>query len=188
MKKVFRNLVVVIALAFLSGCAEFQSGLWGRPSSSRPSDYYARSDLDELLRFGNDLAMSTGSYRADECRRLLKRQQETPDLVGAKLHLMTARLLSDACGDAWRIAESVSAIPPGRLADQRVQWLVAAQAEALKRLGSASRKVATVERKQKEKAGQGAPESPKGEAKILREKLEAIRSMERRLDKTGDEN
>jgi hypothetical protein len=185
MKSVFRS-AAMIALAFLSGCAEFQSGWWGRPSSSRPSDYYARSDLDELLRFGGDLAKRTSSYRADECRRLLKRQQETPGLVGIQLHLMTARLLSDACGDAWRIADSVSAIPPGRLPDQRVQWLVATQAEALKRLGSASRRVVAAERKQK--AGQGAPESPKDEARILREKLEAIRSMERRLDKTGSEN
>lgn len=185
------------ALSLLAGCTQYDTGWFGRPSLARTGDYYARADLDELLRFGADLARKSGSARAEECRRLLKRQRETPG-VGVQLHLMSGRLLSESCGDARRIVDAVNSIPAGSLPDARVQWLVAAQTATLKRLGGTSKRIAAaerLERKQKQRApeAQRAPDSPrvpesqKDEARVLREKLEAIRSIERKLDEATDD-
>jgi hypothetical protein len=71
-----------------------------------------------------------------------------------------------------------------------MQRLVAIHTEALKRLQNVSRKPGTLEHKQK--TVQSVPESKdtseskKDENRLLREKLEAIRSMEKHLDESGD--
>ena len=105
---------------------------------------------------------------------------------------MVGRLLSDACGDIPRILEGVGSIPPGNLADERMQRLVAINTEALKRLQNVSRKVGTLERKQKSVQtvleSKDENVSKKNETRLLREKLEAIRSMEKHLDESGDAN
>jgi hypothetical protein len=182
-----RNTSLALSLLLLSGCAEFNAGYNGYPD--RYNDPYAQSDFDELLAFGANMAKTPSSSRADVCRTLLKRQKDSSG-PGVQLHLMVGRLLSDSCGDISRILNGVSAIPPGNLPDERMQRLVAIHTEALKRLQNASRKTGTVERKQK--SLQSAPESKdtngsnNNETRLLREKLEAIRSMEKHLDESGD--
>jgi len=76
------------------------------------------------------------------------RQRDAPG-TGVQLHLLTGRLLSDACGDIPKILEGVDAIPLDGLPDERVRHLVSAQREALKRLHGLSKKLAVLERKQK---------------------------------------
>ena len=180
----------------MAGCARFNHGFAGR-SSDRTSDSYAQSNLDELLVFGADMASKSMSSRADVCRSLLKRQRETPG-TGIQLHLMVGRLLSDACGDSNRILEAVEAIPAKNLPDERVQRFVSIHTEALKRINTLSRRVGSLERKQKSvqtvleskdaKDTKLVKGSKKDEARLLREKLEAIRSMEKRLDESGEGN
>ena len=185
------------ALVLLSGCAQFRSVWYGKSILSRPADYYVYADLDELLRFGADMARKSVSSRSEECRRLLRHQGDSRG-IGVELHLMTGRLFSESCGDARKIALSVKAIPPSKVPDTRVQWLIEAQAETLKRLGggygSGSKRRAPVERKQKARAPEPRPagesgkgEAEKDEASILREKLEAIRAIERKLDKATED-
>jgi hypothetical protein len=115
---------------------------------------------------------------------------------------MMARLFSDACGTIPGILEDVGFIPPGSLSDERVQKLVAIHTEALKRLKAASRQPAPLECKQKtvrsahgSKNATGSKNttgsknvtgSKNDENRLLREKLEAIRSMEKHLDESGD--
>lgn len=182
-----RNISLALSFLLLAGCADFNAGWNGYPD--RYNDPYAQSDFDELLAFGANMARTPSSSRADVCRTLLKRQKDS-SAPGVQLHLMVGRLLSDSCGDISRILNGVSAIPPGNLPDERMQRLVAIHTEALKRLQNVSRKTGTVERKQK--SVQSAPESKdtngskKDETRLLREKLEAIRSMEKHLDESGD--
>ncbi len=105
---------------------------------------------------------------------------------------MVGRLLSDACGDIPKILNGVDSIPPGSLSDERMQKLVAIHTEALKRLQNVSRKLGSLERKQKTSNlywNRKIPDgSKKDETRLLREKLEAIRSMEKHLDESGDAN
>lgn len=189
MQSLFSRLFTLTgALAIISGCAEVDSGVREHfPAITSSPVLY--SDLDAVLEFGNDLANMNAAARAEACRSLLKQQKGEPE-VGVLLQLMVGRLLSDACGDIPKILAGIAGIPPSSLADERMQRLVAVHAEALKRIAGTSKKLGTLERKQKtvqnvldSKDGTG---SKKQESKLLREKLEAIRSMEKQLDETGE--
>lgn len=129
--------------------------------------------------------------RAKVCRLLLKSQNEASG-TGIQLRLMVGRLLSDACGDITGILDAVGAIPPDSLPDERMRRFVAIHTETLKRLQTVSRKTGSLERKQKEVQSVPEPkevkEPRKDETRLLREKLEAIRSMEKHLDESGDAN
>jgi hypothetical protein len=181
---------VLMGLLLLTGCADYP-GNWYRASYYSPSnDAYSRSDIDELLGFGAAFANKSGAGRAEECRRLLKAYQRNPN-VGVRLHLLIARTLSEACGDATKILASVGGIAPERMPDGRVQNLIAIHMEMLRHTGSQPRKSAAAERKPDRKSTAGhAPDSKPGskddsatdEARILREKLEAIRAIEKSMD------
>jgi hypothetical protein len=105
---------------------------------------------------------------------------------------MVGRLLSDACGEIPRILDGVASIPPRSLNDERMQRFVAINTEALKRLNNQSRKLGSLERKQKTVQNvlesKDSTGSKKDENRLLREKLEAIRAMEKHLDESGDAN
>jgi len=184
-----RNTGLALSLLLLAGCAEFNAGYNGYPNQY--NDPYAQSDFDELLAFGANMAKISSSARADVCHTLLKRQKNPPG-AGIHLHLMVGRLLSDACGDIAKILNGVNAIQPGSLPDERMQRLVAIHTEALKRLQNVSRRVGSLEHKQKSVQSvlesKDASSSKKDENRLLREKLEAIRSMEKHLDESGDAN
>jgi hypothetical protein len=184
-----QKISLALSLLLLAGCAQFNSGV--DDNSNRYVDPYAQSDFDELLAFGANMANIPPSSRTKVCRTLLKRQKDYPG-AGLQLHLMVGRLLSDACGEIPRILEGVGSIPPGSLPDERMQKLVAIDTETLKRMQNVSRKLGSRECKQK--TIQPVPESKdtngskKNETRLLREKLEAIRSMEKHLDESGDSN
>lgn len=183
-----RNTSLALSLLLLAGCAHYNAGYKERVVERYP-DAYAQSDFDELLGFGAGMAGMPASSRTETCRSLLKRQKDTPD-PGVQLHLMVGRLLSDACGDIPRILDGLSALPPGTFNDDRLQNLVAIHTEALKRMNTVSKKLGSLEHKQKtvqtvleSKESTG---SKKDENRLLREKLEAIRSMEKQLDESSD--
>jgi len=184
-----RNISLALSLLLLGGCAQFNSGRDGY--SGRHNAPYAQSDFDELLAFGANMAKISPSSRADVCHTLLKPQKNPPG-AGVHLHLMVGRLLSDACGDIPRILDGVGSIPPRSLSDERMQRLVAIHTEALKRLQNVSRKLGSLERKQKTVQSvlesKDTNGSKKNETQLLREKLEAIRSMEKHLDESGNAN
>lgn len=192
-----RNINLALSLLLLAGCADFNAGWNGAPSTYTNNDPYARSDFDELLTFGANMANISSSSRTEVCGLLLNRR-EPPD-AGIWLHLMVGRLLSDNCGDIPKILDGLQTIPPGSLPDQRLQKLVDIDTEALKRMNSAptSRKSGYSSRRQKtarsvqEAKETTAPKEPaeakSDETRMLREKLDAIRSMEKQLDASGGE-
>ncbi len=178
---------LVLSLLLLTGCAQFNSNWAG--NSGRYADPYAQSDFDGLFVFDSNMAQMPLSSRGEVCDILLKRQQDYP-AVGIQLRLMMGRLFSDACGNIPDILNGVSAIPSGSLSDDRVQKLVAVHTEALRRLQVVSRKSLPLECKQKTVKPVSGSKYEKGaksnENRVLREKLEAIRSMEKHLDESGD--
>jgi hypothetical protein len=179
---------LLLSLLALVACAEFNSG-WNR-YSPRYNDPYAQSDFDELLAFGDNMARISPSARAKVCRTLMKRQKSSSSHAGIQLHLMVGRLLSDACGDISRILYEVRSIPSRNLSDTRMQRLVAIHTEALKRMHYGQRRVVYSECRQKPAHTVAGPKESSGsknnETRLLREKLEAIRSMEKELDQSGD--
>jgi hypothetical protein len=184
-----QKISLALSLLLLVGCAQFTTGWEG--NSGAYDEPYAQSDFDELLGFGANMAKTPPASRAETCRILLKRQQETPR-AGFQLHLMVGRLLSDTCGDIPNILDGVSSIPAENLSDERLQKLISLHTEALKRMGSVPKKSCSQGRKQK--SVQTVPETKesagakKDENRLLREKLEAIRSMEKHLDENSGGN
>jgi len=184
-----RNIIfLALSILLLAGCAELYPR-YGH--SDRYYDPYAQSELDELLTFGANMANIPASSRTEVCRTLLKRQNESPG-AGIQLHLMVGRLFSDACGDIPKILDGVSSIPAANLYDERLQKLVSINTEALKRMNTLSKKIGSLGRRQKTVQSllesKDAKGSKKNETRLLREKLEAIRSMEKHLDESGDAN
>jgi hypothetical protein len=187
-----RHIKLALGLLVLTGCAEFNSG-WNTysPNSTYYNDPYSQSDFDELLGFGATMARISPSSRAETCRVLLKRQKDSvAPVAGIQLHLMVGRLLSDTCGDIPRILNGVAAIPPGQMPDDRTRKLVDIHTEALKRLNGPARKYGSAVRRHKPVASERETNetggSQKDENRLLREKLEAIRSMEKQMDQSGD--
>ncbi len=186
-----RNTSLALSLLLLTGCAQYNPG-WN--SYSNPyNDPYSQSDFDELLAFGANMAKISSSSRAEVCNILLKRQKNSLG-AGIQLHLMVGRLLSDSCGDIPRILNAVASLPPGNYYDERLQRLIAIHTETLKRMNNGSRKTGTLVRKSKTAQPEPVTESKEAkgskqdENRLLREKLEAIRTMEKTLDESGDAN
>lgn len=188
---------LALSLLLLTGCTQFNTG-WNRNPPQYSNDPYMQSDFDELLTFGANMANIQASSRTEVCRLLLDRQNGAPG-TGVWLHLMVGRLLSDSCGDIPKILDGVSAIPPGSLTDQRMQKLVDIHTETLKRMNTVPKKSGSVARKSKtvksvqEAKDTSEPKDTSGsknndEARLLREKLEAIRSMEKHLDESSGGN
>jgi len=183
-----RLISLASSLLLVAGCAEVNSGVRDRfPAAfNAPS---VRSDFEDLLDFGANMANMPTSARTETCRSLVKHQKDLPDR-GIVLQLMIGRLLSDACGDIPKILDELAGIPPDSLGDDRTQRLVLIHTEALKRINSTTKKLGSLERKQKTVQtvldSKDTNGSKKKESQLLREKLEAIRSMEKQLDETSD--
>jgi hypothetical protein len=188
--KLIRLISLASALLMMTGCAQFNSG-FGGGFSNNYSDPYARPDYEELLTFGDNMAHMSASSRADVCRSLVRRQKGSRD-PGVQLHLMVGRLLSDSCGSIPKVLRGVETVP---LTDSRLQRFVSINTEALKRMSSGSRRSSgSADSRPKKAQAVHEPDDSKGsrkdENRLLREKLEAIRSMEKQMDESesSDEN
>lgn len=171
----------------MPACANLNGGYPGNSVTAPAYDPYAHSGIDELLAFGASMAGMPEPARANLCRSLLNTQKLSPS-DGKQLHLMVGRLLSDACGDIPSILEGIKAISPAYASDERVQRLIAIHAKALQRIEYQAQKARPIEQKpRKVKSVPEAKETAepaKGEARLLREKLEAIRSLEKQMDES----
>jgi hypothetical protein len=180
-----RLITLALSLALLAGCAQFNSD-FGYPN--RYGGSYSQSDFDELLVFGSGMATMPSTARVKTCRSLLKQQKlsPSPDIY---LHLMVGRLLSDACGDISKVLAGVNSIPPRNMPDPRLQRLVTIDTEILKRLNYTPRRHSSQEssqRSESEPDAKSSSGSKKNENRLLREKLDAIRSMEKHLDESEE--
>jgi hypothetical protein len=183
MLKAFLSLIIIV----LSGCAQNEIRSYQK---SKP-DNLANYDLEELLNYGAKMSAMSPASRSEQCRSLLKYQGESAE-ISVPLHQMFGRLLSDSCGDIPRILDNLSSINLSNQVDENVKKQISINMEALKRMNSAAKKLAALERKQKTVQNmvesKGGSAAKKDETQLLKEKLEAIRSMEKQIDETSDGN
>lgn len=187
-----RYIGLTLTLALMSGCTQTHSGYWqDRFTSHFNNDPYTQIDVDELLSFGANMANVQAASRAELCKSLLMRQKNSED-AGIRLHLMVGRLLSDDCGSIPSILDGVRAIPTDYLSDARLQRLVSIHTEALKRMDRGQEKRSTIQHNSrktkpltKSKDSKETKPTNQDENRLLREKLEAIRSMEKQLDESS---
>lgn len=183
------RLMVILPLIFLlSGCASFNSDNADR--TPEPAyDPYAHSGIDELLAFGASMSAMSEAERSELCKSLANTQKISPS-SGKQLHLMLGRLLSDSCGDISKIINDVQTIKPNYVDDERLQRLITINTLALQRLQNQSKKACVEPKSKKSKSKTEAKDSTtepvKDESRLLREKLEAIRSIEKQMDESVD--
>ncbi|MCQ8128369.1 hypothetical protein [Methylomonas rivi] len=187
--RAMRLFCLILPGLLMTGCAGFNSA--SDTNAENRYDPYAQSGIDELLAFGASMAGMEDEDRAEVCKSLLNTQKISPS-DGKQLHLMIGRLLSNACGDIPAILDGVQTISPAYASDERVQRLIAIHTQALQRTQRQSEKLHVVEQKQKKIKSTLDSKEPAGpqknENRLLREKLEAIRSMEKQMDESVDSN
>lgn len=184
------RVICAFALIILApACANLNSG--NTETTTVPAyDPYAQSGIDELLAFGASMAGMPVQERADLCQSLINAQKLSPS-DGKQLHLMVGRLLSDACGDIPGLLTDIEAVRPAYANDERVQRLIAIHVKALQRIQYHAQKCQPPQpkarkRKPAAETKETAPEPEKDEARLLREKLEAIRSIEKQMDESTE--
>ncbi len=185
LKRFMHKTTLAPILLLLASCAQFDS------EPPKPVPCYTppkvESDFEKLFAFGVEMANMPVSARVEACESLLKRQKESPDTT-LRLQILVGRSLSDACGDIHKILEQIDSISPENFVDQQLAQFVAMNREILKNMSKVSKKLGTLERKQKKfqtvLESKEASESKANEARLLREKLDAIRTMEKQLDES----
>lgn len=184
--RLFASLFLVFILL---GCAEFNSN--PNRATTPYNDPYAQSGIDDLLAFGASMATMSDIARAELCKSL-QNTQKISYSEGVQLHLMVGRLLSDACGDITKILEGIRSLSPSYTSDERMQRLIAIDTQALIHMHNLEKKQRVVIQKPKKSKAvvetKDLPEPKQNEANLLREKLEAIRSMEKQMDESVDGN
>lgn len=180
-----------LSLSILAGCAGLDANQ-RQPLPECVNTTPPPSEFDELFAFQAGMAEIPAASRTEICRTLLQSQKQAPDFT-VQLKLIAGRVLSDSCGDLAKTLEAVANLPPEKLGDQRLRRFVAVNKETLAHMLELSKKLGSLERKQKKlrnvfdnKDANATPRSDDTTSTLLREKLDAIRSMEKQLDETGD--
>jgi hypothetical protein len=175
-------------IVLLSGCASFNSDPVA-PATEPAYDPYAHSGIDELLAFGASMSAMSEVERSELCKSLVNTQKISPS-SGKQLHLMLGRLLSDNCGDIAKIINEIQAIKPNYVDDERLQRFITINTLALRRLQNHSKKASVDSKPKKSKSKtdikEATSEPSKDESRLLREKLEAMRTIEKQMDESVD--
>lgn len=185
-----RLLGSIFFILMISGCAEYFSSQPVKITTQH-SPPYSEPPIDDLLAFGASMTTMPDNSRADLCISLINSQKSSA-LNSVQLQLMVGRLLSNACGDISKIVEDVEAIKSKYSSDDRLQRLITINLEALKRLHTLeNKKRAELRKTKKTKTTTKTKDNidpPQNEAELLREKLEAIRSIEKQMDENIEGN
>jgi hypothetical protein len=182
--------ILLAIILLLSGCKQFPSR-WDNPGGSRLPDY-SHPDLNDLLEFGSNMASISPSARANVCRTLTR--QHASRVITAKLYLLAGRLYSNSCGDISQVLKTVGSIRRTDIYDERIWNLITIQTEALKRMQYSNMNATPVFSDRRPGAVVSSPERKsentptKDETLLLRRKLEALRSIEKQMDESGDLN
>ncbi len=184
-----RHFVAVsLSVSLLIGCATSNPPV----SSAPPEDSlpHSQTGVSELLAFGASMANMQEAGRADVCKSLLDSQKNAPT-NNSQLRLLVGRLLSSECGDIPKLLETINALKPVYAGDENMQRFLALHTQVLAGMQAQAQLKISKERKSKVKraANNKEPQEPKNdENRLLREKLEAIRTLEKQMDETSEGN
>jgi hypothetical protein len=174
MKTLACSLTLVAATATLAGCSDLETRPPEVSAVCEPTT--TNRDLQEILAFGAQMAAANAGKREETCRTLLQTQKNGKWEQAALLRLIQGRLLSDACGNIGKLLEAAAA---AQMEPELQNWFKV-QIEALKRINNTSKKLTIQTRKLKSSEANQQPKDD--ENRLLREKLDAIRSIETQID------
>lgn len=183
-----QTIAIATTMLVLSGCSHFKFGT-DEPVPECTQPPKVASKLENLLTVANDISKMPSAARTVLCHNLVKRQQESMDQE-LLLQLIVGRTISDACGDISKLLDQANALPSTTLDEEPLRQFVGLQQEVLKNMLATSKKLSNLEKKKKKKQlspdSKDSTEPVSDETRLLREKLDAIRSMEKQLDGSSD--
>lgn len=186
-----RCLPFLLMVFLLLGCSRFNSS---HPSIIPAPEViatttYTKSTIDELLDICADMAKLSASSRTEKCKSLMDSQQ-TANNDRVQFQLLIGRLLSEDCGDIPERLEEIERLKVSYASDDKLQKLLLLHEQILINMQNQTQKMTALEHKRyKAKPDletKEALESKDNETRLLREKLEAIRSMEKQLDESSN--
>lgn len=183
-----KTIALVSPLLLLNACAHFNKP---EPEPVPECQVVAKpaSKFDQLLAFAVDTSKMPPPARAELCRGLVKRQKDTPD-SNTLMQILVARTLSDSCGEIGKLLDQATAIPAAAYDDDQLRQFIGLQQEVLRNLQFMSKRLNSLEKKKKKLLGvtdKELTENNPDETRLLREKLDAIRTMEKQLDSGSSE-
>jgi exonuclease VII large subunit len=187
-----RTKVLLPMLLALAGCAEQSMTRIDTRSAaaqkSVPAIPYSSASVDDLILFAGRFAELPVAARLAECRDLRQIYRHTPQL-GARLHLLLARSVSDACGD---VEDAISMIDDslGEIKDPRLKAYLTYQKAVFNRLSQCQdrcRNLAkqVVQTRLSERKAAQRLRSRAAEVRRLRMQEQTVRKA--RADENGDE-
>jgi len=180
------GILLLILTLTATGCASFSTDQQKPPAKPDP---FGQSRVIPLLAFGANMATLSRDSQSELCKSILETPQTQTPSDDTPLRLMVGRLLSASCGDIPKILEDIEAIRSRYISDDYLQRFITLQVQVLAHMHTQSVKLDIVEHDQKKvKSLLNTKGEKKKENNLLREKLEAIRSMEKQLDESSNNN
>lgn len=181
-----RHILFILLSLIITGCISFNSD--HKNKLPPPPDPYSKSGVNTLLAFGANMANMSEASQSELCKSLLESQQTAPS-DSVQLRLMVGRLLTGSCGDIPKILEDIDAIKPHYISDENLLRFITLNTQVLTHMHTQAVKLDNIEHdQQKVKSILNSKGEKKKETRLLREKLEAIRSMEKQLDESSNNN
>ncbi|AAU92025.1 MULTISPECIES: hypothetical protein [Methylococcus] len=161
-----------------------------QPVAPAPRDY-AATDLDALVRYGEDLARMAPAERLPECQQVDRMQASSPRM-GYRLHLLLAQMVTTGCGDASVTLGNIKVVI-SEIEDLRVRAWLAYLSELVSRSQREAAEKAELDRQLKEaqsgkhkvrkdvRAKDSKIQSLESEVEQLRNKLNTLKSIEQKL-------
>lgn len=191
--------IALLLAAALCSCKELKRPPAPAVPPPSPDQKYFTYSTERLLSYAGELARLGPVDRLTECNKVLELYRANQQ-TGVLLHLFVAQLASDACGDPVRVLALVRTLKPtlqderlrnflsfeGLLADRAMQ--AAAEKERIaKKLRETRWRLRQAQTKEKraETKGKKIYErmiSRDAEAKQLKQKLDALKSIEQDLN------
>ncbi|MDD2769744.1 MAG: surface-like protein [Methylococcus sp.] len=185
------HILLLIMVSSLAGCQLFQPAKAPEQPVTPLLRDYGATDLDGLIRYSEDLAKMTPAERVPECQQVDRMQLSNPRM-GYRLHLLLAQMVTDGCGEAAATLQNINAVP-NEIGDAKVRSWLGYLGELVSRAKKQADEKAELDKQLKTaqtgkhkvhkdvKAKDSKIQNLESEVEELRNKLNALKSIERKL-------
>jgi hypothetical protein len=178
-------LSLVLFVVLLEACSAWNKKPAPPPPPPPPPEArYFDTDLEELVRYGEELVSMTDESRRAECAQVLNLM--TPDeRLGVRLHLLQIQMLDEGCGNRRQTLDALMAARASVTDEPLRNWIIFQERLLTlnQSLREENRKLDKHLKQAREKAAisRKRAKSMEGETRELQDKLDALKSIEQNL-------
>lgn len=171
-------------LVLLSACSAWKDKPLPPPPPPPPEARYQSAEQNELLRYGDELALMSAEARQAECARVL--ELAGPEAgAGTHLHLLQIQMLVDGCGDQRANLAALATLQVN-IADESTRRWLAFQEQVAARWQARDDRCKMLEKQLQQtlktvRTSRNRVKSRESEVQELKDKLDALKSIEENL-------